>query len=64
MDSAQIERYRSLLQDKRNDLTQRVRSARSSETEPHENDTPDLGDRAINIDVDTPEALRELRRPD
>ncbi len=47
MDSAQLDHYRTRLQDKRNELTTRVRSARDSEAEPTDSDAPDLGDRAL-----------------
>lgn len=47
MDSDTLERYRGLLEDKRNDLLARVRSARDSEADSSDADAPDLGDRAI-----------------
>jgi DnaK suppressor protein len=47
MKSSQVERYKKILLDKRSDLLDRVRSARSSETESGDKAAPDLGDRAI-----------------
>ena len=48
MDSSKLENYRSQLQDKRDDLLHRVRSARSTDAETTDAETPDLGDRATN----------------
>jgi DnaK suppressor protein len=47
MKSSELKRYRTLLENKRSELLDRVRSARSSETEGTGKDAPDLGDRAI-----------------
>ena len=47
MRRSQVERYKKILLDKRSDLLDRVRSARSSETEDGGKSAPDLGDRAI-----------------
>jgi DnaK suppressor protein len=47
MDGSELERFRAILLEKREDLLDRVRSARSTEAEGNEEDAPDLGDRAI-----------------
>ncbi len=47
MKRSDIERFQKLLLEKRQDLYDRVRKARSSETEGSNKDAPDLGDRAI-----------------
>ena len=47
MKKIELERYRTLLLNKRADLLDRVRSARNSETQGSDKAAPDLGDRAI-----------------
>ena len=47
MKSSEVKRYNTLLLEKRADLLDRVRSARSSETQGRDKSAPDLGDRAI-----------------
>lgn len=48
MKRTELERFRKLLLAKRAELVDRVRAARSSETEESESEAPDLGDRALN----------------
>ncbi|MCW8984414.1 MAG: TraR/DksA family transcriptional regulator [Thermoanaerobaculales bacterium] len=47
MNKRQRERYRKQLLEKRESLLQRVKAARSSETEANDKEAPDLGDRAL-----------------
>ncbi len=47
MDATDLAQFRELLLDKREDLLDRVRSARSSEQDDGKEGAPDLGDRAI-----------------
>ena len=47
MNKRQRERYRKQLLAKRESLLQRVKAARSSETEANDKEAPDLGDRAL-----------------
>jgi DnaK suppressor protein len=47
MEQAEVERFRSLLLEKRTELLDRVRAARTSEHEEGKEGAPDLGDRAL-----------------
>jgi DnaK suppressor protein len=47
MEQADVGRFRSLLLDKRTELLDRVRAARTSEHEEGKEGAPDLGDRAL-----------------
>ena len=47
MKRTERERFHKLLLEKRNDLFDRVRAARSNETESDGNEAPDLADRAL-----------------
>jgi DnaK suppressor protein len=47
MRRTELDRFRKLLLDKRNELLDRVRAARSSETGGHGDEAPDLVDRAL-----------------
>ncbi len=47
MNEKQLQHYRGLLEAKRNELVDRVRAARSTETQGPGEDAPDLGDRAL-----------------
>ena len=48
MRRSDLDRFRRLLLDKRTELLDRVRAARSSETRGEVDEAPDLGDRALN----------------
>lgn len=47
MEQAEVERFRSLLLEKRTDLLDRVHAARTSEHQEGKEGAPDLGDRAL-----------------
>lgn len=47
MEQAQLKRFHGVLLEKRADLLDRVRSARTSEHQEGKEDAPDLGDRAL-----------------
>ena len=47
MEATELERFRSLLLEKREDLLDRVRAARTSEHGESKEGAPDLGDRAL-----------------
>jgi len=47
MKSSEMDKFRTLLVEKREELLDRVRAARDDDADGGENDAPDLGDRAI-----------------